>query len=80
MTELQRCETEIREHDANLRAGHPEVAGLFRALLDWRTERRLLMAEKVMVAPGKGAIMAVRKGPALRFRDGQTWGRRNSAM
>jgi hypothetical protein len=46
MTELQRCEKEIREHEANLRAGHPEVAGLFRALLDWRTERRLLMAEK----------------------------------
>ena len=34
MTELQRCEKEIREHEANLRAGHPEVAGLFRALLD----------------------------------------------
>ncbi len=43
MTELERCDGEIREHEANLRAGHPEVAGLFRALLDWRTERRLLM-------------------------------------
>jgi hypothetical protein len=32
------------------------------------------------VAPGKGAIMAVRKGPALRFRDGQNCGRRGSAM
>ena len=39
MTELERCDEEIREHEANLRAGHPDVAGLFRALLDWRTER-----------------------------------------
>ena len=44
MTELERCDNEIREHEANLRAGHPEVAGLFRALLDWRTERQLLIA------------------------------------
>jgi hypothetical protein len=43
MTELERCDEEIRDHEANLRAGHPEVAGLFRALLDWRMERRLLM-------------------------------------
>ena len=43
MTELERCNEEIREHEANLRAGHPEVAGLFRALLDWRMERRLLI-------------------------------------
>ena len=43
MTELERCDNEIREHEANLRAGHPEVAGLFRALLDWRTERQLLI-------------------------------------
>jgi hypothetical protein len=46
MTELERCDEEIREHEANLRAGHPEVAGLFRALLDWRMERRLLMGEQ----------------------------------
>ena len=43
MTELERCDNEIREHEANLRAGHPEVARLFRALLDWRTERQLLI-------------------------------------
>jgi hypothetical protein len=46
MTELQRCDAELREHEANLRAGHKDVAGLFRALLDWRTEHRLLIAEK----------------------------------
>ena len=43
MTELERCDDEIREHEANLRAGHEDVVGLYRALLDWRTERRLLM-------------------------------------
>ena len=43
MTELERCDAEIREHEANLRAGHPDVQGLFRALLDWRMERHLLI-------------------------------------
>ena len=43
MTELERCDAEIREHEANLRAGHKDVAGLFRALLDWRAEHRLLI-------------------------------------
>ena len=48
MTELERCDEEIRDHEAKLRRGHNDVAGLFRALLDWRTERRLLIesAEK----------------------------------
>jgi hypothetical protein len=44
MTELERCDEEIREHEANLRAGHKDVVGLYRALLDWRMERRLLMS------------------------------------
>ena len=43
MTELERCDEQIREHEANLRSGHKDVAGLYSALLDWRTERRLLM-------------------------------------
>ena len=43
MTELEYCDEQIREHEANLRSGHKDVAGLYRALLDWRTERRLLM-------------------------------------
>ena len=43
MTELERCDGEIQEHEANLRTGHKDVVGLFRALLDWRTERRLLI-------------------------------------
>jgi hypothetical protein len=44
MTELERCDEEIRDHEAKLRRGHNDVAGLFRALLDWRMERRLLIA------------------------------------
>ena len=43
MTELELCDEQIREHEANLRSGHKDVAGLYSALLDWRTERRLLM-------------------------------------
>ena len=43
MTELERCDEEIRDHEGKLRTGHKDVAGLFRALLDWRTERRLLI-------------------------------------
>jgi hypothetical protein len=43
MTELERCDEEIRDHEANLRTGHKDVAGIFRALLDWREERRLLI-------------------------------------
>jgi len=35
MTELERCDEEIREHEANLRAGHKDVVGLYRALLEW---------------------------------------------
>jgi hypothetical protein len=42
MTELERCDEEIRDHEGKLRSGHKDVAGLCRALLDWRTERRLL--------------------------------------
>ena len=43
MTELERCDEEIRDHEAKLHTSHKDVAGLFRALLDWRTERRLLI-------------------------------------
>src|SRR6266851_4112951 len=41
MTELERCDEEIREIEMLLRGGHPDVEGLLLALADWRTERRL---------------------------------------
>jgi hypothetical protein len=43
MTELERCDVEIREAERLLRAGHPDVQGLLLALADWRTERRLVI-------------------------------------
>jgi hypothetical protein len=43
MTELERCDVEIREIERLLRAGHPDMEGLLLALSDWRTERRLLI-------------------------------------
>ena len=44
MTELERCDNEIRQIEQLLRSGHPDIDGLLLALHDWRTERRLLMA------------------------------------
>ena len=46
MTELQRCDDEIRQVELHLRGGHPDVAGLLLAFVDWHTERRLLRAEQ----------------------------------
>jgi hypothetical protein len=45
MTELERCDAEIRQVQRLLRDGHPDLDGLLLALADWRMERRLLMAE-----------------------------------
>jgi hypothetical protein len=42
MTELDRCDAEIREIEALLRCGHPDMEGLLLALSDWRKERRLV--------------------------------------
>lgn len=44
--EIARCERELAEHTALLRAGHPDVAGLCRAVADWAGELRLLQKEK----------------------------------
>jgi hypothetical protein len=46
MTELERCDAEIREIEFLLRGGHPDVEGLLLALADWRKERRLLIEEE----------------------------------
>jgi hypothetical protein len=39
---VERCRREIASIEALLRAGHPDVAGLCQALLDWSAELRLL--------------------------------------
>jgi hypothetical protein len=46
MTELERCDDEIRNVEFLLRGGHPDIEGLLLAFVDWRTERRLLRAEQ----------------------------------
>ncbi len=38
MTEQERCDIEIAEIERQLRSGHPDVAGLCRALADWSAE------------------------------------------
>jgi hypothetical protein len=40
--ERERCDREIAEFRRLLKAGHPDVEGLCRALIDWRTERRII--------------------------------------
>ena len=45
MTELERCDLEIRAIERLLRNGHPDLPGLLLALVDWRAERNLLIAD-----------------------------------
>ena len=55
MTELERCDGEIREHEANLRAGHPEVAGLFlNACRDIDSLGRFSADRFLFLLPGTG--------------------------
>jgi hypothetical protein len=42
---IVRCNQEIAAHEAELRAGNPNVEGLCRALVDWSVERRMIQAE-----------------------------------
>jgi len=51
MTDIERCDQEIAEAEAMLRAGHSDVAGLLQQLMDWSIERRLLTGSAT-VQPG----------------------------
>jgi hypothetical protein len=42
----ERCLREIAAIEEQLRAGHPDVLGLCRALADWSAELRMLAAER----------------------------------
>jgi hypothetical protein len=44
--EIARCRQEIATIEAQIRAGHPDLLGLCRSLLDWNAELRLLEQEK----------------------------------
>lgn len=46
MTELERCDAEIHQMKLLLCDGHPDIEGLLLALVDWRTELRLLRAKQ----------------------------------
>ncbi len=45
-TMIERCRREIAAIEAQIRAGHPDLQGLLRGLVDWSWEwRRLLAAQ-----------------------------------
>lgn len=43
MRDIERCDREIAEVERLLRAGHRDIEGLCRALIDWSVERRFLL-------------------------------------
>jgi hypothetical protein len=51
MTDIERCDKEIAEAEAMLRAGHRDVAGLLLKLMDWSIERRMLSDKVVAQLP-----------------------------
>ena len=46
LARCQRCRQEIAAIEAQIRGGHPDLAGLCLALADWSSELRLLRASK----------------------------------
>jgi hypothetical protein len=51
MTDIERCDKEIAEAEAMLRAGHHDVSGLLQQLMDWSIERRLLSGRDTLLEP-----------------------------
>lgn len=43
---IERCEREIAEIEQKLRAGHPDVEGLCRGLMDWSEARRMILKRR----------------------------------
>jgi hypothetical protein len=54
--EIDRCQREIAEIEAQLRAGNPEVEGLCLALSDWSMELRILRKKRRRVEGAEAAI------------------------
>jgi len=46
-----RCRLEIAAIETQIRAGHPDVAGLCLALADWSAELRLLLGRRKKEKP-----------------------------
>jgi hypothetical protein len=55
MTDIKRCDKEIADAEAMLRAGHLDMAGLLLKLMDWSIERRML-SESGAAKPRAGEI------------------------
>jgi hypothetical protein len=51
MTDSERCDKEIAEAEAMLRAGHRDVGKLLQQLMDWAIERRLLSGQGTLLKP-----------------------------
>ncbi|HMC59906.1 MAG TPA: hypothetical protein VKJ01_12000 [Candidatus Solibacter sp.] len=51
MTDIERCDKEIAEAEAMLRAGHRDMEGLLLQLMDWSIERRLLSGRGTLLQP-----------------------------
>lgn len=47
---MDRCQAEIAAVEAQIRAGHADLQGLCRALVDWSAELRLLRASRGLAA------------------------------
>ena len=50
MTDIERCDKEIAEAEAMLRAGHRDVRKFLQQLMDWAIERRLLSGTRTEAA------------------------------
>jgi hypothetical protein len=53
-SEIVRCHLEIAEVEALIRAGHPDLEGLCRALADWWAEVRILRRQQRRPFPSGG--------------------------
>ena len=66
---MDRCRREIATVEAQIRAGHPDLEGLCRALADWSGELRLLQARGLAtVAPRLAHVRSGGEGLACRPR------------
>ena len=48
---VERCDREIAEIEQKLRAGHPDVEGLCRGLIDWSVARRMILEKEELTCP-----------------------------
>jgi hypothetical protein len=54
--QIARCDAEIANAEALLRAGHPDLQGILLALSDWTREKRLIQDELDAGSSGHDAV------------------------